>query len=68
VRVAGHGLQHEGRPVLVAGCCGVDLTHGLRNHYDQMGHGICACGETSPCEATTAARQRWHREHKEAVR
>jgi hypothetical protein len=63
-RVSGHGLLHEGRPVLVAGCCGTPGNHGVRNTYDAMGHGMCVCGATSPCEDTTAARQRWHRQHK----
>lgn len=41
---------------------------GARNHYDSHGHGLCACGETSPHETTTAARQRWHRDHKRTVK
>jgi hypothetical protein len=66
-RVSGHGLLHEGRPVLVAGCCGSLDNHCQRNHYDKIGHGICSCAALSPCEDTTAARQRWHRKHKAEV-
>lgn len=66
-RVPGHGLQHEGRPVLREGCCGVKDTHNRRNVYDALGHGLCSCGQASPCEDTTAARQRWHRQHKSDV-
>ena len=66
-RKAGHGLRHEGRPVLVAGCCGADRSADdrTRNPYDQIGHVLCECGSVSPCESTTAARQRWHRQHNE---
>lgn len=41
-RVAGHGLLHEGRPVVTADCCGYmgGSNHGQRNHYDRHGHGI----------------------------
>lgn len=68
LRVLGHGLLHEGRPVLDQECCGLaGRTHGDRNHYDQHGHGHCSCGAMSDHEITTAARQRWHREHKAAV-
>ena len=67
-RVAGHGLLYEGRPVLVADCCGTIGNHCKRNYYDAMGHGICSCGELSLCESTHAARQRWHRLHKSEVR
>lgn len=67
MRVPGHGLLHEGRPVLATGCCGTPDNHGRRNHYDKIGHGICSCGALSPCQDTTAARQRWHR-HQAQVR
>ena len=68
-KVTGHGLQHEGRPVMRDGCCTEhDFgMHNQRNMYDQYGHGLCACGAVSPCEDTTAARQRWHRHHKTSI-
>ncbi len=55
--------------MLAAGCCGLPSrsNHGARNRYDQQGHGICSCGAMSGHESTTAARQRWHREHKAEV-
>jgi len=65
--VRGHGLQHEGRPVLVLNCCGMEDTHLKRNLYDQVGHGLCACGVVSGHRDTTAARQQWHRLHKADV-
>jgi hypothetical protein len=65
--VRGHGLQHEGQPVLAADCCGTTSNDRRRNSYDALGHGLCSCGEMSPCEDTTAARQRWHRLHKADV-
>lgn len=66
--VPGHGLLHEGLPVLRMGCCGDPDTHGVRNHYDKHGHGRCACGAMGDHETTNAARQKWHREHKAEVR
>lgn len=32
------------------------------------GSALCECGERSPDLPTTAARQRWHRDHKQAIR
>jgi hypothetical protein len=66
--VPGHGLQHEGRPVLKTGCCGEDDTHVQRNYYDQHGHGECLCGELSDHEVSTNARKAWHRVHKDNIR
>ena len=69
LRVPGHGLQHEGRPVLLQGCCGYPdgANHRQRNAYDQHGHALCSCGETSEHHLTSADRQRWHRAHKTEV-
>lgn len=54
--------------MLAQDCCALGgATHGIRNLYDQHGHGHCSCGAMSPHEYTTAARQRWHREHKTEV-
>ena len=65
-RLRGHGLLHEGRPVLARFCCGLadGSNHGDRNRYDRQGHGACSCGSMSGHEESSAARQRWHREHK----
>lgn len=62
----GHGLRREGKPVLLAGCCGLASGSNDRhpNEYDRIGHGLCDCGATSPCLDSNAARQRWHRQHK----
>ncbi len=58
LRVAGHALPWEGRVV-------------DRWAYGGLGNGggpaRCSCGEKSPHLPSTAARQRWHRQHKEAV-
>lgn len=67
-RLAGHSLIGEGRPLLLNGCCGTELTHGTRNQYDRIGHGHCTCGEFGPCETTNRARQVWHMDHKNQVR
>lgn len=54
--VKGHTLPFEGR---VYGYLGLASGPGL---------GRCSCGVTSGKQLpTTAARQRWHREHKQAV-
>lgn len=67
MRVSGHGLQHEGRPVMSRDCCGVPSSHQKRNTYDQHGHALCACGAMSEHMLTTAERQRWHRAHKDEI-
>lgn len=56
-RVLGHGLQREGR------------AHDVLGRYtgEQVGFGLCECGATSPLLGTTAARQRWHQDHKTAL-
>jgi hypothetical protein len=56
VRVKGHGLRWEGRA----------LSIDARLH-NGVGHGRCECGGRSPELPNTAARKRWHREHKQAV-
>lgn len=63
-QVPGHGLAREGYPhdengnVLSLG--GIVRTSG-------PGRAKCACGQVSPDLPSTAARKRWHREHKEQV-
>lgn len=56
LRVPGHTLPHEGRIL------------GSWTWSSGPGRGVCSCGEESPeVLPSTAARQRWHREHKETV-
>ena len=62
-RVAGHALQHNGRPVLSSECgCGTPRMHLERNCYDMYGHALCECGALSRCESSNADRQRWHQQ------
>jgi len=56
-RLVGHGLRDEGRVKDPAG-----------RLWNCEGSTRCECGERSPVLPTTAARKRWHREHKDAVR
>jgi hypothetical protein len=53
--VPGHALRFEGRFWRDGRPC------------NDEGQGRCACGQVSPILPSTAARQRWHREHKQAV-
>lgn len=55
LRVTGHTLRYEGR---VPGA-----------HWPGNGEGqcLCSCGERSVNLPSTAARQRWHKKHKQAV-
>ncbi len=57
MRINGHGLQREGR------------AHDHHGRYTgtKVGYGLCACGARSGRLLSTAARQRWHVEHKEDV-
>lgn len=52
----GHTLLFEGEAI------------GQSWHKNGPGSGKCSCGEMSPELPTRAARKRWHREHKEAIR
>jgi hypothetical protein len=56
-RLAGHYMLREGR-----------LNYGMDGWPNGPGSVPCACGEKSPVLPTTAARKRWHGEHKDAVR
>lgn len=57
-RLAGHGLPHEGR-----------VWDGLTRQFgNYAGETHCSCGLVSPFLPTTAARKRWHGEHKDAIR
>lgn len=59
LRVAGHGLLHEGWPYTDSGI------RQYRRWYS--GRGKCECGAMSEPVESIAARKRWHREHKEAM-
>lgn len=63
--VKGHGLQGEGLAFVDESC--PPWNPRPRLVYDQEGRGLCGCGEWSPVLPSTAARKRWHREHKQAV-
>lgn len=54
-RLAGHELRNEGR-----------VYDGI--HLVREGASRCSCGEWSPLLPSSAARKRWHREHKDAIR
>jgi hypothetical protein len=58
-RLAGHALPYEGR-----------IADRLAYWGSRGGEGAtrCSCGEESPVLPSTSARQRWHREHKDAIR
>jgi len=62
-RLVGHALFNEGAPF---------DNNGRRiwpgNDPYPQGRGQCECGEKSAVEVSAAARKRWHREHKQAVR
>lgn len=54
-RVRGHALRDEGMP----------FEKGVRLPvYGSLGYGRYECGAESPLLDTTAARKRWHRQHK----
>lgn len=57
MRVAGHGLQREGRAHDAAG----------RYTGDATGYALCSCGWMSEWCGTDAQRKRYHVEHKEQV-
>lgn len=59
LRVAGHGLIDEGWPFI-----GTKIRASRRNG---PGMGKCECGQMSDLLPSTAARKRWHKDHKLAV-
>lgn len=61
-RLAGHGLQAEGKPYVPG-----EEELWLRTHQ-AVGVGLCSCGATSDVVNSDGARKRWHAEHKQAVR
>jgi hypothetical protein len=62
--VRGHALQHEGQACVPSD----DPWGGYRLTYRSEGVAYCQCGAVSPTLPSTAARQRWHRDHKADVR
>lgn len=54
----GHALRFEGR---------CPSPHDRSRLWNGTGHGRCECGGRSPELPSTAARKRWHREHKAQV-
>jgi hypothetical protein len=42
--------------------------HAWRPTKGGAGRALCECGKKSPVLPSTAARKRWHRQHKDAVR
>jgi hypothetical protein len=61
-RLAGHALQHEGKPFEDGGEVNWSRTYGA------AGRGVCECGEASTVLASDADRKRWHKGHKDEVR
>ncbi|MEU4779246.1 hypothetical protein [Micromonospora sp. NPDC023633] len=56
-RLAGHTLRNEGR------------VYDLRGQRACCGPAFCSCGaQSDDVMHTVSARQRWHREHKAAVK
>ncbi len=55
--------MHEGHALLPQ-----DLPGYYWITYRGIGIGYCECGAQSPELPSTAARQRWHAEHKEQIR
>lgn len=66
MRLAGHALIARGRAYVHPRCL-----HCQRDSWGKRppgGHGCCECGALSLAhEATNAARQKWHRQHKAAL-
>lgn len=60
-RVAGHGLQAEGKPYQPNG----EGSHMRAGRY--VGYALCSCGATSPELESDAARKRWHMAHKDEM-
>jgi hypothetical protein len=60
LRVVGHALRNEGAPHDMDGILRFYAAGG-------EGHGWCQCGAMSGWLTTTAARKKWHRQHKREV-
>lgn len=57
----GHGLRAEGKPYL-------RLDGRWVRAENEVGRGVCSCGESSEIAISDAARKRWHADHKEQLR
>lgn len=58
----GHALQQEGHPTAW------DSIYGWWRFDPTWGRGHCECGAAAPLGISVKAVQRWHREHKDALR
>jgi len=61
-RLAGHALQHEGKPHVPGA-----TSRWVRVYGSSSGVALCECGRTSPVLDTDVARKAWHRDHKAAM-
>lgn len=64
--VPGHTLVREGAPHAWNGKR-YEVTHLKGYGTSGEGKGLCSCGATSPVLTSGAARQKWHRAHKEQI-
>ena len=67
----GHALQHEGGAMEVwdPRSYSPEINgQKVGPTYEPIGKALCQCGEWSPVLPSTAARKRWHTDHKAAVR
>jgi hypothetical protein len=62
-RLSGHALWGEGSPYKPG-----EHTPWVRAFGTSSGAAVCTCGEASGVLESNAARQQWHRDHKEAIR
>lgn len=60
--VAGHTLRYEGAPHAVN-----EQGQIVRPGPGRYGRGLCSCGRLSDLLTSSAARKRWHAEHKAAI-
>lgn len=65
----GHALRSEGKPYVLKPL-GSDEAGGLWERTYESSHGValCECGKASGWLTSNAARQRWHRAHKDEIR
>ena len=61
-RLAGHALQHEGKPHVPGA-----TSRWVRVYASSSGVALCECGGTSRVLDTDVARKAWHRAHKQDV-
>lgn len=63
-QLKGHGLHDEGATVYAAN----GRLLGYHTQAYREGRAKCRCGALSPAGLTRNAAQKWHREHKDAIR